>query len=110
MFLSRDAPDAGKLPKIPFCGHNSLGDHCLQMDLTLKRVVKAVLHAMGAFLVAGLGSCIAFTAAVSGSHDGQAGMGAAFGGFYVGCIAMIVTFIVSLVKSSRVADRDKSTH
>ena len=80
------------------------------MELRLKRVLKAVSYAIGAFFVAGLGSCMAFTVAVSGTHDGQAGMGAAFGGFYVGCIAMIVTFIVSLVKSSRVADRDKSTH
>ena len=78
------------------------------MDLRLKVVLKAVSYAIGAFFVAGLGSCIAFTAAVSGSHDGQAGMGAAFGGFYVGCIAMVVTFIVSLVKGSRLADRDKS--
>ena len=78
------------------------------MELRLKRVLKAVSYAIGAFFVAGLGSCMAFTVAVSGSRDGQAGMGAAFGGFYVGCIAMVVTFIVSLVKGSRLADRDKS--
>jgi hypothetical protein len=29
---------------------------------------------------------MAFTVAVSGTHDGQAGMGAAFGGFYLGGI------------------------
>lgn len=79
------------------------------MDLTPKRVLKAILHAFGAFFVAGLGSCMAFTVGLSGSHDGQAGMGAAFGGFYVGCIAMIVTFIVSLMKSSRPTDGEKSS-
>jgi O-antigen/teichoic acid export membrane protein len=64
------------------------------------RLEQAFLRAVAAFFIAGITSCVAFTMAVSGSHDGQAGMGAAFGGFYAACIASIVTFIVSMRRSS----------
>jgi hypothetical protein len=72
------------------------------------RVFKAVLHAIGAFFIAGLSSCVLLTLAVSGSHDGQAGMGAAFGGFYIACLAAVITFIVSLVSSSPSRHLDKT--
>ena len=66
----------------------------------LDRVAGAVLHAMAAFAIAGLVSCFGLTLLVSASHDGQAGMGAAFGGFYLGCLAALITFVASLVRSS----------
>jgi len=55
--------------------------------------------AVAAFFIAGIASCVAFTLMVWNSHDGQAGMGAAFGGFYVACIAAIITFIITMIRS-----------
>jgi hypothetical protein len=74
------------------------------------RLEKAFLHSIAAFLIAGLSSCVLLTIAVSGSHDGQAGMEAAFGGFYIAILAAISTFIVSMVRNSpnrRPIKRDK---
>jgi hypothetical protein len=64
------------------------------------RFLKAVGQAVIAFFIGGITSCAVFTFMVRNSPDGQAGMGAAFGGFYVACIAAIVTFIISVVRSS----------
>jgi membrane associated rhomboid family serine protease len=66
----------------------------------LDRIATAILHAMGAFVIAGVVSCMGLMALVSNSHDGQAGMGAAFGGFYIACLAAIITLVVSLKRSS----------
>jgi membrane associated rhomboid family serine protease len=64
------------------------------------RIASAILHAMAAFVIAGLASCYALMFAVSDSHDGQAGMGAAVGGLLVGLIAAIVTLVISLRRSA----------
>jgi hypothetical protein len=64
------------------------------------RIASAILQAMAAFVIAGLVSCYAGMFAISHSKDGQAGMGVAVGGLLIGCIAAIVTLIVSLRKSS----------
>jgi hypothetical protein len=61
--------------------------------------VKCFLMAIAAFFVAGVTSCAAFTLMVWNSHDGQAGMGAAFGGFFIACTTSVVTFIVTMVRS-----------
>jgi hypothetical protein len=73
------------------------------------RLEQAFWRSIGAFFIGGLTSCVALTIAVSGSHDGQAGMGAAFGGFYVACIASIITFIVSMRRSSPNRRKDVDT-
>jgi len=70
------------------------------MSIPFKRLISATLRAVAAFLIACLTSCVALTWMVRNSHDGQAGMGAAFGAFYLGCIAAIVTFFVSFRRSS----------
>jgi hypothetical protein len=53
-----------------------------------------------AFFLAAITSCAGLTWMVRNSNDGQAGMGAAFGGFYIGCLAAIVTFVLSLKRNS----------
>jgi hypothetical protein len=72
----------------------------------MARIETARLHAAAAFLIAGLSSCVGFTIAVSHVQDGQAGMGAAFGAFYMACLAAIITFIVSMVRSSPSRNQD----
>jgi hypothetical protein len=67
----------------------------------LARIGVAFLRSIAAFVITGIVACSGFTFLVRNSHDVQAGMGAAFGEFYAGCLAMIITFIVSLVRSSR---------
>jgi O-antigen/teichoic acid export membrane protein len=64
------------------------------------RMGKAFLRAIAAFVITGIVACNGFMFLVRNSHDGQAGMGAAFGAFYAACLAMIITFIWSLVRSS----------
>lgn len=63
------------------------------------RIVKALLYGVAAFFAAGIVSCMAFTYMVRNSHDGQAGMAAAFGGIYAGGLVGIVTFIVSIFEN-----------
>jgi len=70
------------------------------MNDLLNRMATALLWAIGALFVAGIPAGCIFTRMVGNDPDGQAGMGAAAGGFYVGCVAAIVTFIVSLRRSS----------
>jgi Zn-dependent protease with chaperone function len=73
--------------------------------LSMNRFLKAVLQAVLAFFLAGITSCVALTIAVSDSHDGQAGMGAALGGFYIAFIAAILTLFISLWRSSPYKNR-----
>jgi ABC-type transport system involved in multi-copper enzyme maturation permease subunit len=70
------------------------------MGSLLGRLAGAIIHAAAAFLIAGIASCVALNLAVSNSHDGQAGMAAGLTGFYASCLAAIITFVVSLVRSS----------
>jgi membrane associated rhomboid family serine protease len=70
----------------------------------MARVLKAFLHGIVAFFIAGIASCALFTWMVQNSPDGQAGMGAAFGGFYVACLAAVISFITSLVRDRRRRD------
>ncbi len=76
----------------------------LVSETIMARVFNALLHGIAAFFVAGIASCALFTWMVRNSPDGQAGMGAAFGGFYVACLAGAVSFITSMVKSRRRSD------
>ncbi len=62
--------------------------------------MSAVLQGIAAFFIAVVVSCAGLTMLVWDSNDGQAGMGAAFGGLYIGCLAGLVTFVVSLRRSS----------
>jgi membrane associated rhomboid family serine protease len=55
-----------------------------------------MMQAIVAFFLAGFLSCAGLTWWVSDSHDGQAGMGAALGGFYVGILAAVIVFVISL--------------
>jgi hypothetical protein len=64
------------------------------------RIVTAILYGAAAFFISGFVSCAGLTFLVRNSHDGQAGMGAAFGGFYIACVAALIAFVVSLVRSS----------
>jgi predicted metal-binding membrane protein len=70
------------------------------MSISAGRWARATLHAAVAFFVAIPTSCFAFTWMVRNDQDGQAGMGAAFGAFYLGCTVAIVTFVISLRRSS----------
>jgi 1,4-dihydroxy-2-naphthoate octaprenyltransferase len=64
------------------------------------RVWVAFWKAVLAFFISFVASCAALTYSVRNSHDGQAGMGAAFGGFYAGVLVAVITFVVSMVRSS----------
>lgn len=48
------------------------------------RIWTALWQAFATTLLVALVGCVAFTFAVRNSQDGQAGMGAAFGGIYLG--------------------------
>ena len=62
-----------------------------------------------AFFPAAIVTCAALTYSVRNSHDGQAGMGAAFGGFYAGILLALITFVVSMVRTSpRRQNRDST--
>ena len=62
----------------------------------VKWVLVGLLKAFAAFIMVSCGACAAFTCSVRNSHDGQAGMGAAFGGIYAGVIAGVLTLVVSV--------------
>jgi hypothetical protein len=64
------------------------------------RIWAAFWRAVLAFFVGTIASCGVFTFLVRNSHDGQAGMGAAFGGVYAGILIAVMTFVVSMVRSS----------
>ena len=70
----------------------------------LNRIAEAAVVAIGAGAIVSVVSCLGFTELIlrsdSHDHDGQTGMAAMFGGFYVGCVAALITFIVSLRRSS----------
>jgi predicted metal-binding membrane protein len=78
------------------------------MSISTGRWARATLHAVAAFFVATPISCYAFTWMVRNDQDGQAGMGAAIGAFYLGCIVAIVTFIISLRRSSPARQEEDS--
>jgi hypothetical protein len=65
----------------------------------IDRIGKALVQAAAAFLIGGLTACVLLNWIVRNMQDGQAGMAAAFGGFYVACLVAVVTFIVSIVRS-----------
>src|ERR1700678_2753414 len=67
----------------------------------LKWVLLGMLKALGVFFPVAMLTCAALTWTVRDSHDGQAGMGAAFGGLYLGAIAGLVTFVISLRRDCR---------
>jgi membrane associated rhomboid family serine protease len=64
------------------------------------RIRRAFWQAVLAFFVGTIASCGVFTFLVRNSRDGQAGMGAAFGGFYAGVLIAVITFVVAMVRSS----------
>jgi membrane associated rhomboid family serine protease len=66
----------------------------------MKRAAVATVYAIGAFVIVCFASCEGLMYTVRNSNDGQAGMGAAFGGFYAGILAAIVTFVVSFRRNS----------
>jgi hypothetical protein len=70
------------------------------MNVPFKRLVSATVRAIAAFVVAGYASFFALMWTAGSDHDGQAGIGAAVGGFFLACIAAIITFIVSIRRSS----------
>jgi hypothetical protein len=65
-----------------------------------ERIATAILRAFAAFAITGIIGCAGLTFLVRNSHDGQAGMGAFFGGLYAACLALVITLIVSFVRSS----------
>jgi hypothetical protein len=75
----------------------------------MKRAILAVIHPFIAFIVVPPVACAGLMYTVRNSNDGQAGMGAAFGGFYVGVLAALIAFGVSLRRSSPsyIAKREK---
>jgi hypothetical protein len=70
----------------------------------MKRFFKAALYAFAAFLVGGFGTCLAFIAAIkwSAHTDPNVGKvyGVAFPSICVGMLAMVITFVLSLKKST----------
>jgi len=66
-----------------------------------RRIISAVGRSILAFFLGTFVSGVAFTFMVRNDPDGQAGMGAAIGGLYLGCIIALVTFIVSIRRSGR---------
>lgn len=73
------------------------------------RIITAVLYATAAFFIPGFVSCAGLTFRVRNSQDGQAAMGAAFGGFYIALLAALITFVVSFVRSSPSRSIKKTT-
>jgi hypothetical protein len=70
----------------------------------MKRLLKAAVYALAAFLVASLSTCFGFVAAIKWSAHRSTGVGHIYGvGFpslCMGMLAMIVTFVLSLKKST----------
>jgi hypothetical protein len=70
----------------------------------MKRFSKAALHALAAFLVGALTTCLAFIAVIRWSYNAEPGVGHVHGVFLpsicVGILAMILTFAISLRKST----------
>ena len=66
-----------------------------------ERMQNAFLQSVAAFLIAGFVGCVGFNLLVRNSQDGQAGMAAAFGAFYLAGLAAVVTFVASLVRSRK---------
>jgi hypothetical protein len=66
------------------------------------RFLRSFGYAVAAFFIAGVTSCavIFFMVLNSSKDDGQGGLAAPVGGFFVARIAAVVTFIVSVVRGS----------
>jgi hypothetical protein len=77
------------------------------MRISFKRLAGAILRAIAAFVIAAYASFFVLIWTARNDRDGQAGIGAMVGGFLLGCIAAIVTFIVSLRRSSDRSDFSK---
>jgi hypothetical protein len=65
------------------------------------RFLRSFGYAVAAFFIAGISSCavIFFMVLNSSNDDGQGGLAAPIGGFFVACTASVIAFIVSLVAS-----------
>jgi hypothetical protein len=72
----------------------------------MKRVLKAALYALAAFLGGAFGTCFAFIAAIKWSAHTDPGVGKVYGvGFpsiCVGILAMVITFAIFLRKGRSV--------
>jgi hypothetical protein len=65
------------------------------------RIGIAFAQAVGIGMLSGLVGCCGIMFLVRNSSDGQAGMGAFFGGIYIALLAGLITFVTSLVRSRK---------
>ena len=65
----------------------------------MERFFEAAGYGIAAFFVLMIGGCGLLMIPVRNSSDGQAGMGAAFGGLYLGAIGGLLTFLWFLCRN-----------
>jgi len=65
------------------------------------QLFKCLMAAIAAFFIAGISTSAVLMFMMKDSDDGQAGMGPAAAGMYVGLAAAAVAFIITMIRTDR---------